>query len=83
LLDVVRFYNQGGQKNPNLNNKIHPLDLNENEINQLVEFLRSLTSDDVLRQVQTSTPQTRTAVAYWQDHGFVLESLCFYNKPHA
>jgi len=64
LLDVVRFYNQGGQKNPNLNNKIHPLDLNENEINQLVEFLRSLTSDDVLRQVQTSTPQTRTAVAY-------------------
>jgi len=64
LLDVVRFYNQAGQKNPNLNNKIHPLDLNENEINQLVEFLRSLTSDDVLRQVQTSTPQTRAAVAY-------------------
>ncbi len=63
LLDVVRFYNQGGQNNPNLDKKIHPLDLNEKEINELVEFLRALTSDDVLRQAQTSKPQTRAAVA--------------------
>jgi len=62
LLDVVRFYNQGGQKNPNLSSKIRPLELNEREINELVEFLRALTSDDVLRQIQTSKPQTRAAV---------------------
>ena len=64
LLDVVRFYNEGGQKNQNLSNKIHPLELNEREINQLVEFLRALTSDDVLRQMQTSKPQTRAAVPF-------------------
>lgn len=62
LLDVVRFYNQGGQNNPNLSSKIRPLELNEREINQLVEFLRALTSDNVLRQIQTSKPQTRVAV---------------------
>ena len=62
LLDVVRFYNQGGQKNPNLHTKMRSLELNEQEINQLVEFLRALTSDDVLRQVQSSKPQTRAAV---------------------
>ena len=33
LLDVVRFYNEGVQKNQNLSNKIHPLELNEREIN--------------------------------------------------
>ena len=63
LLDVIRFYNQGGQKNQNLNNKIRPLHLNEQEVNQLVEFLRALTSDDVLQKVQTSKPQTRAAVS--------------------
>ena len=61
LLDVVRFYNEGGRKNPHLHHKMQPLYLNEKEVNDLVEFLRALTSDDVLRQVQSSTPQTRTA----------------------
>jgi len=59
LLDVVRFYNDGGRKNPHLHQRMQPLHLNEKEINDLVEFLRSLTSDDVLRQVQSSKPQTR------------------------
>lgn len=59
LLDVVRFYNDGGRKNPHLHQKMHPLNLNEKEINDLVEFLRALTSDDVLRQVQSTKPQTR------------------------
>lgn len=62
LLDVVRFYNQGGQKNPNLDSKIRLLNLDEKEINQIVEFLRTLTSDDVLRRAQSSKPQTRVAV---------------------
>ena len=60
LLDVLRFYNQGGVKTPILDKKIAPLNLTEQEMNAIVEFLRALTSDDVLRLVQSSIPQTRT-----------------------
>lgn len=60
LLDVLRFYNQGGLKNPILDEKMTPLNLTEHEMNAIVEFLRALTSDDVLRLVQSSKPQTRT-----------------------
>ncbi|HEU4712221.1 MAG TPA: cytochrome c peroxidase [Pyrinomonadaceae bacterium] len=59
LLDVVRFYNQGGNKNPMLDEKMFPLNLTESEMNELVDFLRALTSDGVLRLVQSSKPQTR------------------------
>jgi hypothetical protein len=38
------------------------LNLNEKEINELVEFLRALTSDEVLRAAQSAKPQTRIAV---------------------
>ena len=64
LLDVLRFYNQGGMKNPMLDEKMTPLNLTEYEMNAIVEFLRALTSDDVLRLVQSSKPQTRTPVKY-------------------
>jgi cytochrome c peroxidase len=64
LLDVLRFYNQGGMKNPMLDEKMTPLNLTEYEMNAIVEFLRALTSDDVLRLVQSSNPQTRTPVKY-------------------
>lgn len=60
LLDVVRFYNQGGEKNPNLDKKMRPLGLSEEEQSDLVEFLRSLTSDDVLKKAQSSQPQRRS-----------------------
>jgi cytochrome c peroxidase len=63
LLDVVRFYNKGGSKNPKLDEKITPLNLSEEEMNAIVEFLRSLTSDEVLRLMQSSKPQTRVAVS--------------------
>jgi len=59
LLDVIRFYNQGGTKNPMLDEKMTPLNLTEPEMNELVDFLRALTSDGVLRLVQSSKPQTR------------------------
>jgi cytochrome c peroxidase len=62
LLDVIRFYNRGGQKNPYLDSKMRSLNLSESEMNELVEFLRALTCDDVLRRVQSSVPQTRAAV---------------------
>ncbi|MGH9958002.1 MAG: cytochrome-c peroxidase, partial [Pyrinomonadaceae bacterium] len=62
LLDVVRFYNQGGTKNPHLDHKMRPLNLNEKEMSELVEFLRALTSNEILRLAQTSKPQTRLPV---------------------
>jgi len=62
LLDVVRFYNQGGGHNPMLTDRMRPLDLNEHQMSDIVEFLRSLTSDDVLKQAQFSKPQTRERV---------------------
>jgi cytochrome c peroxidase len=62
LIDVVRFYNRGGNASANLDERLHPLNLSDEEINELVEFMRTLTSDDVLRRTQSSKPQTRTAV---------------------
>lgn len=44
LEDVVHFYNQGGNPNPNLDPAIGPLGLTDKEMNDLVEFLRSLKS---------------------------------------
>jgi len=63
LIDVVRFYNRGGNANANQDERMHTLNLSDEEMNGLVEFMRALTSDDVLRQAQSSKPQTRTAVA--------------------
>ena len=60
LIDVVRFYNRGGNSNSQLDIRMQPLQLTDAEINDLVEFMRALTSDDVLRECQTSLPQTRT-----------------------
>ncbi len=63
LLDVVKFYNQGGGNNPNLDMKLSPLKLTEEEMSDIVEFMRTLTSDDVLRQAQTSKPQSRVSMS--------------------
>jgi hypothetical protein len=41
---------------------MRPLRLNDAEINDLVEFMRALTSDDVLKQCQTTIPQNRDPV---------------------
>jgi cytochrome c peroxidase len=62
LIDVVQFYNRGGKANSHLDQKIRPLQLTDLEVNDLVQFLRALTSDDVLKQCQTAVPQTRTPV---------------------
>lgn len=64
LLDVVRFYNRGGEANPYLDQRLRPLHLTDEEMNALVEFMRSLTSDEVLRRAQTTRPQTRAPVAH-------------------
>jgi cytochrome c peroxidase len=69
LIDVVRFYNRGGNANANANldERMRLLHLSDEEINDLVEFMRALTSDDVLRQTQSSKPQSRTAVVVARD----------------
>ena len=72
LLDVIRFYNKAGVKNPMLDEKMTPLDLSESdtpldlsesEMNYLVEFLRALTSDDVLRWFNQPSPNARCVTA--------------------
>jgi cytochrome c peroxidase len=63
LLDVMRFYNEGGKRNRYLDEKIRPLNLSEEELSDLVEFMRALTSDSVLRRSQQTSPQTRTPAA--------------------
>jgi cytochrome c peroxidase len=45
LWDVVDHYNKGGEPNPFLDGGMEPLELSEDEINQLVAFLFSLTDD--------------------------------------
>jgi cytochrome c peroxidase len=62
LIDVLKFYNKGGKPNPYLDPDLQPLSLTDAEIGELVQFLRALTSDDVLKQAQMAKPQTRIVV---------------------
>jgi len=43
LTEVVRFYNEGGRANLNLDEELHPLGLSEEEQRDLIAFLESLT----------------------------------------
>ena len=45
LLDVIEFYNRGGNENPNLSGEMRPLNLTDQEKQDLVEFLKSLTGE--------------------------------------
>ncbi|MEC4750578.1 cytochrome c peroxidase [Methylomicrobium sp. Wu6] len=47
LEEVVRFYNEGGQTNENLDPMIHPLHLSNEEVAALVAFLKSLTGSSI------------------------------------
>ena len=47
LRDVLLFYNQGGVPNEVLDPLIHPLDLNDAEMDDLLRFLQSLTGSNV------------------------------------
>jgi len=59
LLDVVKFYNKGGEANPNLDGGMRPLKLTDPQMDEMVEFLKTLTSDDSRRRAQTARPQMR------------------------
>ncbi len=49
LADVVRYYVRGGNANPGRDWELQPVDLSESEQQDLIEFLKSLTSDDARR----------------------------------
>ncbi len=42
LREVVEFYNKGGNDNPHLDKDMRPLNLSENEVDDLVAFLKAL-----------------------------------------
>jgi len=45
LMDVVRFYNKGGEPNPGLDGRIHPLGLKPAEVADVAAFLDALNGD--------------------------------------
>jgi cytochrome c peroxidase len=49
LLEVVEFYDRGGEKNPYLDGGIRPLALTPQEKADLVELMKTFTSDDLDR----------------------------------
>ncbi|MGE0821868.1 MAG: cytochrome-c peroxidase [Candidatus Binatia bacterium] len=49
LTAVMEFYNKGGEDNPFLDGDMRPLGLNEQNIADLVELMRTFTSDDLKR----------------------------------
>jgi cytochrome c peroxidase len=61
LLDVMKFYNKGGEINPNLDGGMRPLKLTDPQLDDMVEFMKTLTSDATRRRVQSVKPQTRDA----------------------
>ena len=48
LKGVVEFYNRGGEKNPQLDGRLHPLGLTPAEVDDVVAFLGALNGDKVL-----------------------------------
>lgn len=49
LLDVINFYDRGGENNPFLDGGIRPLNLTDQEKADLVELMKTFTSDDLER----------------------------------
>jgi cytochrome c peroxidase len=60
LWDVVDHYNKGGEPNPFLDGGMEPLELSEDEINQLVAFLFSLTDDRFAEENQKQMQEQKT-----------------------
>lgn len=59
LLDVVVFYNKGGELNPNLDGGMRPLKLSDPEMADLVELMKTFTSNEFRLKTQNLKPQTR------------------------
>lgn len=63
LWDVMDHYNKGGEANPYLDGGVEPLDLSEREIDQLVAFMFSLTSDRLADQNREEMARQRALAA--------------------
>jgi cytochrome c peroxidase len=50
MWDVMDHYNKGGERNPFLDGGIEPLNLTDAEINQLVDFMFTLTDSRLTAQ---------------------------------
>ncbi len=60
LRDVVEHYNKGGIRNPNLDPKIKPLKLTEDEINALVKSMEVLKGEGYQDTAPSAFPQSVT-----------------------
>jgi cytochrome c peroxidase len=63
LFDVVDHYNRGGEANPFLDGGIEPLALSDGEIEDLVEFLQTLTDKRFAAEQRTETARQRAVAA--------------------
>jgi cytochrome c peroxidase len=57
LREVVEFYNRGGTKNPQLDAKMKPLNLTEDEIDALVAFMEALDGEGYQDTAPKSFPE--------------------------
>ena len=63
LWDVLDHYNKGGETNPYLDGGIEPLNLSEDEINDVVAFLFSLTDTRFARENETALREQQARAA--------------------
>jgi cytochrome c peroxidase len=63
LWDVMDHYNKGGETNPYLDGGIEPLSLSEDEINDVVAFLFSLTDTRFARENETALREQQARAA--------------------
>ncbi|MBN2475827.1 MAG: hypothetical protein JXB62_14540 [Pirellulales bacterium] len=75
LWDVIDHYNKGGEPNPFLDGGMEPLALTEEEINQLVAFLFTLTDDRFAEENQRQFELQRAAAE--QQRPFRDEEMAF------
>ena len=57
LRDVVRFYERGGVRNPNLDTQVRRLRLSSGDIDALVEFLGALNGEGFMDRAPAAFPQ--------------------------
>ncbi len=87
LWDVMDHYNTGGERNPFLDGGIEPLNLSDAEINQMVDFLFTLT--DSRLTAQNDAERTRQQALAVKQRPFKNEALAtrkilvFQSQPSA
>jgi cytochrome c peroxidase len=81
LWDVLDHYNKGGEANPYLDGGIEPLALSEEEIDQLVAFLFTLTDDrfaaDNQRQFESQKATAKNSRAFRNEAMAMRKTLPF------